>query len=415
VYRARDKATREIVALKVFHAKEDWVPVLANLDLFTDLQHPSIVRQYASFFSKNNLHLVTEYCDGPPLSEIMRRMGRPLTEQEVSAVLQGVLPALVYAHSKQRLHRGIRARELVITQDGQVKLADFGMVEQIGDRLSRVTRSYCRNAHWMAPEVLESLIGQDTMADIWSLGITALELLNGEPPHDDLPTIVVATKVLKCPPPEPPAAASDDFKDFIRRLLVKDPAGRETAAQLLEHPFVQSAGNVKKVLADLVAAFKQAVIEEEREYEEEEEEEEDKGERADLEGLDSVLPIIAATILFGDQDQNETGAILVTPEGGRIAVDDEGKPVDESQTGLALVKPEVGRRVVMGVKRKFRQFSDGDLRMILSNLKAVASATPTDVVTRKYEDVRGAIVKQLQGRGAEIPDDFESLSQTMIG
>jgi serine/threonine protein kinase len=73
----------------MFRAMEDWVPVLVNLDLFADLQHPSIVRQYTSFFLKKNLYLVTEYCDGPPLSEIMRRMGRPLTEQEVSAVLQG--------------------------------------------------------------------------------------------------------------------------------------------------------------------------------------------------------------------------------------------------------------------------------------------------------------------------------------
>jgi hypothetical protein len=385
-----------------------------------DLQDPSIVNYYGWFFQGNALYIIMEYCDGGSLSDVMRVLHRPLAEPEVSAVMHGVLTSLVYVHSLRRIHRDIKAGNLLVTSDGQVKLCDFGVSAQLDDHLSR-TGTRIGSPYWMAPEVISSA-GHDTSADIWSLGITALELLLGRPPLFDFPVLAVMLKIPLQPPPEPPASASDSLKDFLRHALVLDPASRATAADLIKHPFVVSGRAAKGVVSQLVSLFVAARTALAEEEDGEEEEEEDAATQTDIEGLDAAMPTMAATLLFGDAGQSESGTMLVMPGGGTMIVDESGTMIvgGAAGSGLSDWKPEfidtpAAPAVVAAAKRNFRNFSDGDLRRMLQSLKTLAVqelAKPqaaVAVIRRNYEDVRQGIVRELQGRGSGVPADFETL------
>jgi serine/threonine protein kinase len=240
-----------------------------------------------------------EFCDGGSLKDIMGVLKRPLNETELAAVMRGILVSLVYVHSLNRVHRDIKAGNLLVTSAGLVKLCDFGVSAQLDDSLSK-TGTRIGSPYWMAPEVIESK-GHNTKADIWSLGITALELINGQPPLSELPGLAAMMKVPKSPSPQAPASASAALKDFVQSALIKDPEARPAAEALLQHKFITTVGERAsgEVVRSLVSAFVAAkAAGGGDEGEEEEEEEEDKFE--DDDGFNVQSPGAAATILFND-------------------------------------------------------------------------------------------------------------------
>ncbi|XP_062867296.1 serine/threonine-protein kinase 10 [Trichomycterus rosablanca] len=285
VYKAQNKETRVLAAAKVIetNSEEELEDYMVEIEILASCDHQYIVKLLDAFYYENKLWIMIEFCPGGAVDATMLELDRGLTEKQIQVICKQMLEALVYLHSMKIIHRDLKAGNVLLTLDGDVKLADFGVSAKNTKTLQR-RDSFIGTPYWMAPEVVMCETTKDApydyKADIWSLGITLIELAQIEPPHHELNPMRVLLKIAKADPPslDQPSKWSADFKDFLKRALDKNPETRPSALQLLDHPFVSSVKS-NRPLTELVAEAKAEVMEE---MEDERDEDADEDENIDL-------------------------------------------------------------------------------------------------------------------------------------
>ncbi|KAK6317447.1 hypothetical protein J4Q44_G00128470 [Coregonus suidteri] len=395
VYKAKNKETGALAAAKVIETKteEELEDYMVEIDILAKCDHCYIVKLLDAFYHDAKLWIMIEFCPGGAVDATMLELDRGLIEPQIQVICKQMLEALVYLHSIKIIHRDLKAGNILLTLEGDIKLADFGVSAKNTKTLQR-RDSFIGTPYWMAPEVVMCETMKDApydyKADIWSLGITLIELAQIEPPHHELNPMRVLLKIAKSEPPtlEQPNKWSQDFKDFLKKSLDKNPESRPNAAQLLEHPFVCSV-KTNRPLRELVAEAKAEVMEE-MEDNREEGEEDDTAEltvpvspgkdptQTSLEGdqptdtpskapvvdeakpplrpphkvgdqlMDRQLPDDGISIVDSDMPESETSGKTASDsgieDGKSTPTSDEGKPVDtpETENPPLLAQPKVG-------------------------------------------------------------------------
>ncbi|XP_028730489.1 STE20-like serine/threonine-protein kinase isoform X1 [Peromyscus leucopus] len=279
VYKAQNKETNVLAAAKVIDTKseEELEDYMVEIDILASCDHPNIVKLLDAFYYENNLWILIEFCAGGAVDAVMLELERPLTESQIQVVCKQTLEALSYLHDNKIIHRDLKAGNILFTLDGDIKLADFG-VSAKNTRTIQRRDSFIGTPYWMAPEVVMCETSKDRpydyKADVWSLGITLIEMAEIEPPHHELNPMRVLLKIAKSEPPTlaQPSKWSSNFKDFLKKCLEKNVDARWTTSQLLQHPFVTVDSN--KPVRELIAEAKAEVTEEVEDGKEEEDDEE---------------------------------------------------------------------------------------------------------------------------------------------
>ncbi|MBN3326266.1 PAK6 kinase, partial [Atractosteus spatula] len=239
---AREKHSGRQVAVKMMDLrKQQRRELLFNeVVIMRDYQHRNVVEMYKSALVEEELWVIMEYLQGGALTNIVSETR--LNEEQIATVCEAVLQALAYLHSQGVIHRDIKSDSILLTVDGRVKLSDFGFCAQISKDIPK-RKSLVGTPYWMAPEVI-SKTPYGTEVDIWSLGIMVVEMIDGEPPYfSDAP--VQAMKRLRdepAPTVRNTHKISPVLKDFLDRMLTRDPLERASATDLLEHPFLLQSG-----------------------------------------------------------------------------------------------------------------------------------------------------------------------------
>jgi serine/threonine protein kinase len=208
------------------------------------------------FISSSYTH--SRFCEGGSIADIMNDTKVPLQEEQISVICRESLKGLAYLHDRKIVHRDIKGGNIMINSQGEVKLADFGVSAQLTESVNK--KNTCVGTpFWMSPEVIMQT-QHDGKADIWSLGITAIEMAEMAPPHNTVHPMRVLFLVPKEDPPklqdQSQARWTPSFHSFIDTCLVKDPLRRPSALELLNHPFVANSLSVADVLLPLVVQAK---------------------------------------------------------------------------------------------------------------------------------------------------------------
>ncbi|XP_020341480.2 serine/threonine-protein kinase 10 [Oncorhynchus kisutch] len=461
VYKAKNKETGALAAAKVIETKteEELEDYMVEIDILAKCDHRYIVKLLDAFYHDAKLWIMIEFCPGGAVDATMLELDRGLMEPQIQVICRQTLEALVYLHSIKIIHRDLKAGNILLTLDGDIKLADFGVSAKNTKTLQR-RDSFIGTPYWMAPEVVMCETMKDApydyKADIWSLGITLIELAQIEPPHHELNPMRVLLKIAKSEPPtlEQPNKWSQEFKDFLKKSLDKNPESRPNAAQLLEHPFVCSV-KTNRPLRELVAEAKAEVMEEIEDNREEGEEEDTaelsvpvppvkdpsqtsqtslQGDSApdtlaktpvgaeakppvrpsrtrDGQPIDRQLPDEGISIVDSDKPESEaSGKVFSSSDSGiedGKSTSDEGKPVDTSLTEnpALLAQPEMVPKIPqsqLAVKGGSSSMASGVVPVIGEKGPPTPTPDPTPLIGLNGSTKRGPSKRERVPIGANM-------------
>ena len=258
VFRALNMGTGETVAVKQVKLadlpKSELRVITLEIDLLKNLDHPNIVKYRGFVKSAESLNIILEYCENGSLHSISKNFGK-FPENLVGLYMSQVLHGLLYLHEQGVIHRDIKGANILTTKQGLVKLADFGVATRT---TTLHESSVVGTPYWMAPEVIE-LSGATTASDIWSLGCTVIELLDGKPPYHKLQPMHALFRIVNDDHPPLPEGASPVVRDFLMQCFQKDPNLRVSARKLLKHPWIVNARRSDSVVPKKPTEYDEAV------------------------------------------------------------------------------------------------------------------------------------------------------------
>ncbi len=279
VYKAQHKVTKQIFAIKIIKCQLN--PNDNNIDEKISSQYQNIqsetnlmklcnsskyiVKYYGSYFSlkSNSLWLILEYCQGGSVIDLMLAMDRTFTEIEIASIIEMTLKGLIIIHGINLIHRDIKGANILIDSEGYCKIGDFGVGVKLIDGING-RKSKKGSPYWMSPQVVRNSL-YDCKTDIWSLGITCMELINGEPPNSDIKPLMVMKKIGEHPPNEKELffnngnnnnneniSYSKEFRDFVMKCLIEDPNKRPMAKDLINHEFIKKFSKGREYVKNLL-------------------------------------------------------------------------------------------------------------------------------------------------------------------
>uniref|UniRef100_A0A8C0YN52 Mitogen-activated protein kinase kinase kinase kinase n=1 Tax=Cyprinus carpio carpio TaxID=630221 RepID=A0A8C0YN52_CYPCA len=244
VFKARSIKTSVIAAIKVVKLDpgDDISSIQHEITMMKDCTHKNIVAYFGSYLRNNKLWICMEFCGGGSLQDIYHVTG-PLKERQIAYVSRETLQGLHHLHQAGKMHRDIKGANILLTERGDVKLADFGVAAEINASVAK-RKSFIGTPYWMAPEVaaVERKGGYNQLCDIWAVGITAIELAELQPPMFDLhpmrALMLMSKSSFQPPKLKDKNKWSTEFHNFIKTALIKSPRKRPTAEKILQHAFV---------------------------------------------------------------------------------------------------------------------------------------------------------------------------------
>ncbi|CAH8491728.1 unnamed protein product [Heterobilharzia americana] len=248
VFKAVHREKRTLAAVKVMKIdlKDDIRSICQEIHTLRECRHPNIVQFYGSYLRNNKLWICMEYCGGQSMQDIYLYTRRPLEEDCIAFVSRETLQGLNFMHNRGRIHRDIKGANILLTDDGHVKVADFGVAAQLSTSIAKRT-TLIGTPYWMAPEVasIESRgSGYDGRCDIWGVGITAIEYAELQPPMFDLDPRkalqILGSRNYKPPSLQDRHKWSPLFHSFVKCCLIKSERRRPDAATMLTHNFVSN-------------------------------------------------------------------------------------------------------------------------------------------------------------------------------
>ncbi|XP_018582943.1 mitogen-activated protein kinase kinase kinase kinase 5 isoform X2 [Scleropages formosus] len=258
VYKARNIQTGELAAVKIIKLEpgDDFSIIQQEIFMVKECTHQNIVAYFGSYLCREKLWICMEYCGGGSLQDIYHVTG-PLSELQIAYVCRETLQGLAYLHTKGKMHRDIKGANILLTDNGDVKLADFGVAAKITATIAK-RKSFIGTPYWMAPEVaaVEKNGGYNQLCDIWAVGITSIELAELQPPMFDLHPMralfLMSKSSFQPPKLKDKNKWSAAFHNFVKVSLTKNPKKRPTADKLLSHIFVAQTGLTRRLAVELL-------------------------------------------------------------------------------------------------------------------------------------------------------------------
>uniref|UniRef100_A0A3Q2UJV8 non-specific serine/threonine protein kinase n=1 Tax=Fundulus heteroclitus TaxID=8078 RepID=A0A3Q2UJV8_FUNHE len=264
VYKGRHVKTGQLAAIKVMDVTEDEeeeIKLEINM-LKKYSHHRNIATYYGAFIKKSppghddQLWLVMEFCGAGSITDLVKNTkGNTLKEDWIAYISREILRGLAHLHAHHVIHRDIKGQNVLLTENAEVKLVDFGVSAQL-DRTVGRRNTFIGTPYWMAPEVIACDENPDATydyrSDLWSCGITAIEMAEGAPPLCDMHPMRALFLIPRNPPPRLKSKKwSKKFFSFIEGCLVKNYTQRPPTEQLLKHPFIRDQPNERQVRIQL--------------------------------------------------------------------------------------------------------------------------------------------------------------------
>ncbi|KAI4964344.1 hypothetical protein ZWY2020_005905 [Hordeum vulgare] len=236
-------------------SEEGYEDIRGEIEMLQQCSHPNVVRYFGSYQGEEYLWIVMEYCGGGSVADLIGITEEPLDEPQIAYICRETLKGLAYLHTIFKVHRDIKGGNILLTEQGEVKLGDFGVAAQLTRTMSK-RNTFIGTPHWMAPEVIQES-RYDGKVDVWALGVSAIEMAEGMPPRSTVHPMRVIFMISSEPAPmlEDKEKWSLLFHDFIAKCLTKDARLRPAAIEMLKHKFIEKCNTgASKMLAKIKEA-----------------------------------------------------------------------------------------------------------------------------------------------------------------